>query len=300
MDDRQYSQSAAAPPHDIVAERCPRAPAFALRVGVAMTALSLSTTLLAQSSGNSPTPPGVADDWSRGVWSAYDQSDFISGFKDEDDYQDPEFKIPHPAPFTPEYAARYNKIRQAAFNGSNTYDQGTNCSPAGIPAMSGFGLMEILFKAGQITMAYEEDGGVRRIFTDGRPHPADLEPTYNGHSIGHWEGKTLVVDTVGLRDDTYVEVGMPHSGKLHVIERWTQVGPNEMTNTVTLIDPLMLTKPWGTTWHWTRHPDWTVQEVVCLSSRDQKINGVTTMIGPDGKPLLGPKQKQPPPGPNPK
>jgi hypothetical protein len=93
---------------------------------------------------------------------------------------------------------------------------------------------------------------------------------------------------------------MPHSGKLHVIERWTQVGPNEITNTVTLIDPLMLTKPWGTTWHWTRHPELTMQEVVCLSSRDQKINGVTTMIGPDGKPLLGPKQKKPPPDPSPK
>jgi hypothetical protein len=56
---------------------------------------------------------------------------------------------------------------------------------------------------------------------------------------------SLVVDTVGLRDDTYIEVGMPHSGQLHVIERWTQVGPDELTNTMIVIDLQALTKPWG-------------------------------------------------------
>jgi hypothetical protein len=84
---------------------------------------------------------------------------------------------------------------------------------------------------------------------------------------------------------------MPHSAQLHVIERWTQVGPDEITNTVTLIDPEALTKPWGTTWHWTRHADWTINEVFCTSSRDVKVDGVTTMMGPDGKPLLAPPKK---------
>jgi hypothetical protein len=238
-----------------------------------------------------PTAANVAD-WSRGVWQSFSMT-FISGFRGEDEYQDPKAHWTNPPPLTPKYAARYNKIRQAAFEGRNTYDQGVNCSPLGVPFITGFGSMEILYKPGQITMVYEEDGGVRRIFTDGRPHPApaDLDPTYNGHSIGHWEGKTLVVDTVGLRDDTYLEVGMPHSAQLHVIERWTQVGPDEITNTVTLIDPEALTKPWGTTWHWKRHADWTINEVFCTSSRDVKVDGVTTMMGPDGKPLLAPPKK---------
>jgi hypothetical protein len=267
--------------------------------GALMLCLSAAATVwfspsaLAGHAG-SATPAAIAADWSRGVWQSANKSYFISGFKDEDAYDDPAAQWTNPPPLTAEYAARYKEIRQAAFEGRNTFDQGANCSPLGIPFMAGFGLMEILFKRGQITMVYEEDGGVRRIFTDGRPHPAldDLIPSYNGHSIGHWEGSTLVVDTVGLRDDTYLEVGMPHSGKLHVIERWTQIGPDELTNTVTLIDPDALTRSWGTTWHWKRHADWAINEVFCTYSRDQKVDGVTTMMGPDGKPLLGPKQKE--------
>jgi hypothetical protein len=273
-------------------DRWPRRSALVLCLSAATT-VGFSNAALAQGHTGSATPAAIAADWSRGVWQSANSS-FISGFKDEDAYDDPKAQWTNPPPLTAEYAARYKEIRQAAIEGRNTYDQGTNCSPLGIPFITGFGLMEILFKRGQITMVYEEDGGVRRIFTDGRPHPepADLIPSYNGHSIGHWEGRTLVVDTVGLRDDTYVEVGMPHSGKLHVVERWTQIGPDELTNTVTLIDPDALTRSWGTTWHWKRHADWSINEVFCTSSREQKIDGVTTMIGPDGKPLLGPKQKE--------
>jgi hypothetical protein len=260
---------------------------------LAACALASASVVLGNERAGSPTPAAILADWSRGVWQSDSKTYFISGFRDEDAYQDPNAHWTNPPPLTPKYAARYDEIRRAAFEGRNIFDQGVNCSPLGIPFMAGFGSMEILSKPGQITMIYEEDGGVRRIFTDGRPHPApaDLDPTYNGHSVGHWEGKTLVVDTVGLRDDTYLEVGMPHSGQLHVIERWKQVGPDELTNTVTLIDPEALTKPWGTTWHWKRHADWTISEVFCTSSRDQKVDGVTTMMGPDGKPLLGPKQK---------
>jgi hypothetical protein len=80
---------------------------------------------------------------------------------------------------------------------------------------------------------------------------------------------------------------------MHVIERWTQIGPNELANEVTIIDPLALSKPWGTTWHWRRHADWTIAEVFCTASRDVRLNGATTMLGPDGKPLLGPADKPP-------
>jgi hypothetical protein len=268
-----------------------------LRLAVCLSAVVtvwFSPAAPSKGAAASPTPPGIAADWSIGVWHSADKSYFISGFKDEDDYQDPKATWSNPPPLTPAYLARYNEIRQAAIDGRNTFDQGANCSPLGVPFIAGGGLMEILFKRGQIAMIYEEDGGVRRIFTDGRAHPApdELMPTYNGHSIGHWEGKTLVVDTVSLRDDTYIEVGMPHSSQLHVIERWTQVGPDELTNTVTIIDPEALTRPWGTTWHWKRDRNWSINEVFCIGSRDQKVDGVTTMIGPDGKPLLGPAQQQ--------
>ena len=256
----------------------------------------------ARGSEVSATPAAILADWSKGAWQSAAKSNFISGYPSEDAYEDPKVEWTNPPPLTPKYLALYKKVRQAAFEGRSTLDQGANCSPLGIPFMAGWGLMEILLKPGQIAMVYEEEGGVRRIFTDGRPHPTgdDLIPSYNGHSIAHWEGKTLVVDTVGLRDDTYIEVGMAHSGKLHVIERWTQVGPDELRNTVTLIDPVAFTKPWGATWYWKRHADWTLNEVFCTASREVKINGATTMMGPDGKPLLGPAQKtaDPPPAPS--
>src|SRR5579871_6726600 len=169
----------------------------------------MSSVLLppAAAAAESKTPKGIAEDWSIGVWQADNPTHFISGFKDEAEYENPNAQWRNPPPLSEEYRKRYNEIRQAAIAGPNTYDQGTNCSPLGIPFMTGggdFALMEILFKRGQIAMVFEAVGGVRRIFTDGRPHPSpdDLISTYNGHSVGHWEGRTLVVDTVGLRDDT--------------------------------------------------------------------------------------------------
>jgi hypothetical protein len=85
---------------------------------------------------------------------------------------------------------------------------------------------------------------------DGRPHPADLDTSYMGHSIGHWEGDTLVVDVAGLSDETWLAGGFDrmkyaniHSDKEHVIERWTRKG-NELTYEATVEDPVMFTKPW--------------------------------------------------------
>lgn len=275
-------------------QRFTRGPSAILLMLAASSVCSVSVSATSASRAGSQPPPGVAEDWSRGVWKSSDKTYFYSGFKDEGEYEDPNAVWKNPPPLTPEYLAQYNEIRQAAIQGRNIYDKGANCSPLGMPFMAGFGLMEILFKQGQVAIVFEEDGGVRRIFTDGRPHPAgaDLIPSYNGHSVGHWKGKTLIVDTVGIRDDTFIEVGMPHSDQIHVIERWTQVGPDELTNDVTIIDPKALTKPWGKTWHWKRHGDWSINEVFCINSRDATIDGATTLLGPDGKPLLGPNQKK--------
>ena len=72
-----------------------------------------------------PSAANVAD-WSRGVWQSFSMT-FISGFRGEDEYQDPKAHWTNPPPLTPQYAKRYNEIRQAAFEGRNTYDQGVNC-----------------------------------------------------------------------------------------------------------------------------------------------------------------------------
>jgi hypothetical protein len=80
---------------------------------------------------------------------------------------------------------------------------------------------------------------------DGRQHPAHLEPSYYGHSIGHWEGDTLVVDTVGYNEAFWMDRrGVPHTDKLHTIERFTRTNHDTMQYKVTVDDPGAFTKPW--------------------------------------------------------
>jgi hypothetical protein len=85
----------------------------------------------------------------------------------------------------------------------------------------------------------------RVIYMDGRPHPKDLFPSYYGHSIGHWEGDTLVVDTVGFNEKFWMErQGIPHTEQLHLIERFTRTDFNNIKIEVTIDDPGAYTRPW--------------------------------------------------------
>ena len=86
----------------------------------------------------------------------------------------------------------------------------------------------------------------RLIYTDGRGHPEDIYdyPEWMGHSIGKWEGDTLVVDTIGMREETWLDTaGFEHSDKLHLIERFQKTGPDTYRWTVTVEDPVFFTKP---------------------------------------------------------
>jgi len=100
---------------------------------------------------------------------------------------------------------------------------------------------------GTIYMVFENGGGgaVRQVFMDGRKHPDpdDLIPTWWGHSIGHWDGDTLVVDTVGYNDKSWLDSrGTPHTDKLHTIERWTRTSYGTLVNDVTLDDPVTFSR----------------------------------------------------------
>jgi hypothetical protein len=85
----------------------------------------------------------------------------------------------------------------------------------------------------------------RQIFMDGRKHPAELDPTWFGHSIGSYEGKdTLVIDTVGFNDKFWFDrKGTPHTEQLHTIEKWTRPDMGRLINTVTIDDPGAFSRP---------------------------------------------------------
>jgi hypothetical protein len=84
----------------------------------------------------------------------------------------------------------------------------------------------------------------RRIYMDGRKHPADLQPSFYGHSIGWWEGDTMVVDTVGFNEDFWIDRGqIPHTSQLHLIEKFTRTKLDTMQYELTIDDPGAYTQP---------------------------------------------------------
>jgi len=143
--------------------------------------------------------------------------------------------------FRPGVAAKYMRKPAAA----NEY--GT-CAQAGTPLTGGnFTFpIQLIQAPGLFVLLDEYPLDYRVIRTDGRSHPKDPDPSFNGNSVGHWEGDTLVVDTIAL-DERRPNGGAPgwfHSDQDHVIERFSRPSMNYLTYQVTIDDPVVLTKPW--------------------------------------------------------
>lgn len=261
-----------------------------MRTAITLAASACSLICAAALAAPGPAPSGVVRIWEKGTWSSFGSEFLFSGFKDEDQYDDPKVEAPKALPLTPEFAKKWQAIRQEAFNGRNVLDAGNRCVPLGIPFTATFGKIQILFAADRVVMTGTSDNAVRIIYTDGRPHQADADPAYNGDSIGHWEGRTLVIDTVNFKDSSYIEVGLPHSDAMHVIEHWQFVDDQTIDVKVTIEDPKALTRPLQASGTWRHEATGRLAEDICENNRDLSVNGATTMIGADGKPLTPPAQ----------
>lgn len=175
---------------------------------------------------------------------------------------------PDPAPYptemplTPEYKKKYAALKAEE---AKLAEGAAKCMWVGVPRILTYPYpMEMLHTPGRITMIFEADSQVRRIFLNGKHPPEDeLDPSFNGDSIGHWEGNTLVVDTVGFNTDTTVGRGMPHSEKMHIVERIRYVDAQTIHDDVTITDPLAFTKPITQTIVYERKPDWKIKEYSC-------------------------------------
>jgi hypothetical protein len=153
------------------------------------------------------------------------------------------------APYKPEYFAKAKKIGDETYGSANAADPNQACKPGGIPRAA-FGEMQIVQTPGVIAIVFPEGMNDRLIYTDGRQHPKHLDTSFQGDSIGHWEGDTLVVDVAGLNDETWLAGSFSapkytniHSDKEHVVERWTRAG-DTLTYQATIEDPVMFTHPW--------------------------------------------------------
>ena len=120
------------------------------------------------------------------------------------------------------------------------------CLPLGITLSNVLtGVWRIAHTPTYIVMISEGDTpGYRQIYLDGRAHPKDLGPTWTGHSIGRWDGDTLVVDTAGFNDKTWLPDSIPHTEKLHVIERYRRVDLGHLEIEFRMEDPDTFDEPW--------------------------------------------------------
>ncbi len=139
------------------------------------------------------------------------------------------------------------------------------CFPPGVPRIYLHPFpMEIVQSPKRVLMIFEFNHFIRQIWTDGRPHNTDLGPTWQGDSIGHWEGDTLVVDTIGFNDKTWVDRGgHPHSQEMHVVERMRRADAKTLQIDVTIEDPKAYAKPWGGRLNYELRPDWSISEMIC-------------------------------------
>jgi hypothetical protein len=175
---------------------------------------------------------------------------------------------PTSAALTPEYLAKWEVIRKSRMAGSSEYDPSAKCLPPGMPAMMVmFYGMEVMQTKDKITMFSELNDSLRRIFLDGRKPSAKVlaDPTYAGYSMGHWEGTTLVVDTVGIRDDSYFDGFSPHSDQMTVRERIRMEDADLLVDQITVTDPKALTKPWEVTYRYrkAKPPQDELREFAC-------------------------------------
>lgn len=122
-----------------------------------------------------------------------------------------------------------------------------NCMPRGVPAiwLQNPYTTYIMHKPGVMAQLYEVLNNWRIIHLDGRPLPKDPEPFFHGNSTARWEGDTLVVDSIGFDERTYIQPnGWFHSDELHVTERYTRPSMNYLIVEITVADPKVLQKPW--------------------------------------------------------
>jgi hypothetical protein len=221
-----------------------------------------------------PTPARLPDgkpNWT-GFWSPIGgllDRDFGPGFKPKA----ADGANPARAPAAPRellkqpYKDKYEQVQKETAEGKVAYDDAALCFPPGMPRMMGatYGL-EILQTPGQVTMTSEYQAESRRIWLDGRKHPNADEalPTYAGHSIGHWEGDVLVVDTVQTRDDIVIDqTRLPESLSMHLTERFRESQPGILEDEITVDDPKIYEKPWVMTKRYRYRPDLNLQEYVC-------------------------------------
>lgn len=179
--------------------------------------------------------------------------------------------IPEPPlkqPYLDEWRALQERNAELTSKGLPPPSSGMACVGEGMPAMMQATFpMEILETPGQVTLIQEAFTQVRRIYLDAPAiAPEDAEPRFAGHSTGRWEGDTLVVQTVGIKESVRFR-NTPHSSSMRITERIRLVNDEILENRIVVEDAAYLVKPWTWTWMYKRWPEYRIQEYICEDNR---------------------------------
>jgi hypothetical protein len=219
--------------------------------------LALASAVHAQ-----PAPPDIG-----GVWAPY------RGGRGADPAlaAPPATPLVFKAPYAAQWEARKKTEADAAERGEPIATGAVACVPYGVPRMMSVALypIEILPTPGQITIVAEAFSEVRRIYLNRPQLPIDeVPPGYYGHSVGRWDGATLVVDTVGVKATVPAYQNMPHSDRMRITERLRLVTPEILHDQITIDDPIVLEKPVTYTLAYRRMPGYEMVEFVCDNNRE--------------------------------
>jgi hypothetical protein len=176
-------------------------------------------------------------------------------------------------PFTRFGAERYKNV-------DLSQDPDGRCLPPGPSrAITGTSPFFLVSHREVVSLSFDDHNNSRLIYLDGRKHPEDLDqhPTFMGHSIGRWEGNTLIVDTAGINELTWLDgVGLEHSDELRLTERFEVLSAGVIRYTVTYNDPAFFTMPWSVSLTLQRITDRRMLGYVCVDNNTEKENVVPT------------------------
>jgi hypothetical protein len=241
-----------------------RALAGLLLLSAAAAACAPQTTEKPQVVSNAAAPVSpyttlnALPDWT-GSWATY-SGDGTTGDEARTAFQDCCIGDGSHVPFTPKYAAvrRAFGAQEAATPGGQNVNNAASCEPAGVPAVLAHPIIfEFLFTPDRVTMIFI-DGEIRKIHLNQQQHPPadEIDIGYSGHSIGHWDGNTLVVDTIHIdpRAEIFMANGIKVTANTQVAERigLDQRGRLKIDTTVT--DTAIFTKPFSYTLYYQRIP----------------------------------------------
>ena len=172
-------------------------------------------------------------------------------------------------PLTPEGKAAYEANIAGLKDGSITDAARKFCVPDGLPRVlaTPYPFQIINAPPGQVTFVYELNHQVRPVAMD-KPLPSDKElipyPYYNGHSVGHYEGDTLVTETAGFNEKTFIDAtGAPHTDEMRTTERIRKISPTQIEDVITIHDPEYYSRDWQARFVYTLRNDVRLEDYVC-------------------------------------